>query len=323
MDTSTQRCTLCQQVFPLTPEYWHRDSGRKCGFRTRCRECELAIKRGDLVVLKSRIEGDPDILKFCHTCQTWMPATTEYFSVHKGGLHGLRTPCKSCCSLIKRGLLVTIDPFKCEDGYKRCVQCQECKPATPEYFETDKRSLDGLGSPCRTCSRENGKKKRAANPEKKREEGRVYREKFPDKMRFFRNRWKQEHPEKGSAYSHTRNAKKRNLPYQWEGDDILCMMDYWEHRCCICGQPADFWHVIAYDHWIPISDQRPDNPGTVPWNMLPMCHSKAGANGLCGCNNSKGNKDPRQWITEKLGKKAAGKKLAEIEAYFEWIRKQR
>jgi hypothetical protein len=57
-----------------------------------------------------------------------------------------------------------------------------------------------------------------------------------------------------------------------------------------------------------------DNPGTVPTNILPLCH------GVRGCNNEKFNRNPAVWLVEKLGQEAAERKLAEIEAYFEYVK---
>ena len=90
---------------------------------------------------------------------------------------------------------------------------------------------------------------------------------------------------------------------------------YWNHRCAICGQSAGLFHSLAADHWIPIAD--PSCPGSVPWNILPLCHSRPG--GFDGCNNLKSRKPPEQWLTEKLGEKAASK-LRKIRAYFASVR---
>ncbi len=71
------------------------------------------------------------------------------------------------------------------------------------------------------------------------------------------------------------------------------------------------------DHWIAISDLRPDNPGTVATNMIPLCH------GISGCNNKKQNKDPIEWMRQEYGTRKAKPIIARIEAYFEWVREQR
>lgn len=66
------------------------------------------------------------------------------------------------------------------------------------------------------------------------------------------------------------------------------------------------------DHWIPLSS--PECPGTVPCNIIPLCHSKAGGS-LC-CNNVKGNRDPTVWLEEEFGLKKAKRVIKRINDYF-------
>lgn len=83
-------------------------------------------------------------------------------------------------------------------------------------------------------------------------------------------------------------------------------------RCAVCERPPGLWHTIAADHWTPISS--PDCPGTVPSNIVPLCH------GVDGCNNSKHDRDAAEWLSETRGKRQANKIIARIEGYFESIR---
>ena len=64
------------------------------------------------------------------------------------------------------------------------------------------------------------------------------------------------------------------------------------------------------DHWIPASDPSPDNPGTVPTNIIPLCH------GIDSCNQSKSNKSAATWLTERYGPRKAAVILTRIEGYF-------
>lgn len=106
------------------------------------------------------------------------------------------------------------------------------------------------------------------------------------------------------------NERKRNLPTAFTARDWENALEYWEHRCAICERPRGLWHTLAQDHWVPLTS--PDCPGTVPTNILPLCH------GTDGCNNSKGKKLPGPWLREKLGARRAGRKLREIQDYFAW-----
>ena len=68
------------------------------------------------------------------------------------------------------------------------------------------------------------------------------------------------------------------------------------------------------DHWIPLADAA--CPGTVAWNILPLC------DGLTGCNNQKGAKNPKTWLYEKLGRTKGQKKLKEIQNFFDLMYKK-
>lgn len=109
-------------------------------------------------------------------------------------------------------------------------------------------------------------------------------------------------------------ARRKALPNTYTADDWAQALDYWDNTCAVCGRPPGLWHTLSQDHWLPLS--HPDCPGTVAMNMLPLCY------GADGCNNSKGKKEPHKWLIERLGKRKAKKKLAEIEAYFAWVKDQ-
>ena len=106
-------------------------------------------------------------------------------------------------------------------------------------------------------------------------------------------------------------ARRRSLPNTFTRLDWERAQEYWNYACAVCGRQRGLWHTISQDHWVPLTD--PTCPGTVATNMLPLC---CGEN---GCNNSKGKKNPELWLIEKLGKRKAKKKVAEINAYFGWV----
>jgi len=115
--------------------------------------------------------------------------------------------------------------------------------------------------------------------------------------------------------------RQQGLPAYFEREHEIFMLDYWHNACAICGGTADFWHWLVWDHWIPLA--HPTCPGTLPRNILPLCHGRKGAGTLSGppaCNNSKGSQDPIVWLTTKLGPRKAKAKLREIERYFTAVR---
>jgi hypothetical protein len=107
-------------------------------------------------------------------------------------------------------------------------------------------------------------------------------------------------------------VRKRRLPDTFTDQDWQRALEYWGHQCAVCGRPRGLWHTLAADHWIPLSD--PDCPGTIPTNIVPLCHGEG------GCNNSKRSRSPQDWLEAKLGRKQAFQKLIEIDAYFLWVK---
>jgi hypothetical protein len=129
-----------------------------------------------------------------------------------------------------------------------------------------------------------------------------------------KRQWRLKNIDKERTYTRRRVARRRALPATFTDADWRRALEYFSGCCAICNNPPDLWHVIAADHWIPLSDSRPDNPGTVPVNIVPMCHARKG--GVGGCNNSKLNRDPHYWLIDTYGKRT-GKQIEDrIHEYF-------
>jgi hypothetical protein len=105
-----------------------------------------------------------------------------------------------------------------------------------------------------------------------------------------------------------RLARKKGFPDTFTKEQMQFMFEYWLTACAICQQQPGLLWTLSIDHWIPLAS--PVCPGTIASNLLPACH------GTTGCNNSKGEKNPILWLTQKLGPRRAKKKLGEIETYF-------
>lgn len=106
-----------------------------------------------------------------------------------------------------------------------------------------------------------------------------------------------------------RRARKRSLPDAFSVEDKLFALDYFHYCCAACGRPQGFWHTLAMDHWIPLSN--PDCPGTVPENMVPLCH------GIGGCNNTKHDKNPEEWLAKYFSKRKAREIARRVQEFFE------
>lgn len=127
----------------------------------------------------------------------------------------------------------------------------------------------------------------------------------------------------GRLNRHIRRARKRNAPNDFTRVDALFLRQWWGDQCAICKATPDFWRFIAWDHWIPLSAT--NTLGTVPENIVPLCHAKKGASpvtGLAACNSSKHDNDPTEWLIQRLGSRKAKAKLREIERYFSVTRRR-
>lgn len=248
------------------------------------------------------------------------------------------------------------NPYHTISPFRRCTKCGVVFPATPEFFPLDKRHQKVyLNSRCRACNKayfkerhqkpkikayyksyrqqteiKKRKKIQGASPEYKAKakarrctpEGRAKSRKFFQKTEYKERQkaWRIT-PSGRASEAATRQryrAKKHALARLFTSQNWQCALDYFSinsiHCCAICRRPVGLWRTLAMDHWIPISDIK-NCPGTVPWNIIPLCH------GIDGCNNSKSNRNALDWLTEELGPRKAKKKLAEIQAYFDQVRK--
>lgn len=333
--TPTKRCSKCHTEYPATPEYFHRHKGRSDGFSSACRECVLGHSKPPRP--KTTIDGQ----RKCYECGLWFALTDEYF--HRSGNVFIHR-CKTCANRSKeqyrRSKGQPIAPRAIiANGQKCCSRCGVWYPHNAEYFNRDKHTKDGLRSHCKICSQGMSRKWNEENPEAKQRSfanwyavsGKLYhyeyyrrrwshirrrqalwRDANPDKVKAQRRRV---NPDKKRAVVHRRLARKMGLPFDLNDNDIQYAKIYWHGCCAVCGRQPGLWHIISLDHWIALNDIRTDNPGTVPLNMLPLCF------GIGGCNNSKTDKDPYTWLEHRLGKRKAKQKLAEIEAFFQTVRK--
>ena len=279
--------------------------------------------------------------KACLKCGRLLPATRDYFYSRSDSPDGLRRTCKECMGQ-KFGQFKNLDA---RPGYRRCTRCRQEFPATHEWFYRKPGGKGDLSSACREClkAEERAIRRDPAHRIRAREYERDYWNKRHNKSRRTAARrenmrrrrrtdqykaWYAEYRQRDKTRkialvaSQRRHAAKRNLPNSFTVDEWQECLTYWQGRCCICGREKGLWHTIAQEHWIPLSDQRPDNPGTVAWNILPMCHAIKGSNGQGACNNLKHTRDPIEFLYSEFPRKQADRILERVRDYFDWIRKQ-
>jgi hypothetical protein len=162
------------------------------------------------------------------------------------------------------------------------------------------------------------REQRQSNPEQCRQKERKARSESRERRNQLECNRRKENPDQYTGYKLARRTRKRQLPIIWNVSLAQLARQYWHHTCAICGREEGLWYTLAMDHWIPLAAKE-RCPGTVPWNMLPVCNSKKGFphDMEPACNQSKQHKDPVAWLVGKLGSRKANAKLREIEAYFD------
>lgn len=203
---------------------------------------------------------------------------------------------------------------------KQCSKCGKEFPATLEYFHSAPTCKDHLRADCKDCVRIYRAKYRANKSIQEREQQRRYYRENRDHVLENKRKWRAKNRKKEKTRKTTRLKRKTRLPNDFSDEDRSFAFEYFNGRCAVCGRPLnDLFgeHCGVMDHWIPVSDPSQDNPGTVPWNMVPLC------NGLDGCNNKKRDRDPETFLIEDYGAKEGRKILQKIEEFFSKTKEKR
>lgn len=232
------------------------------------------------------------------------------------------------------------------DSTKRCSICQKDKPATLEHFYKS-RLKSGLSSDCKECRRAKKREIYYANHEQEKARLRenyykhqddykakswayeqAHRERYlahksrnhkvnRERERRLAEIWRKNNPEKYKQLTRgvyeRRSRRMKALPNTLTEGDWERALAHFSGCCAYCGNPPGlFKHTqIETDHFIAIADPRPDNPGTVPDNILPACGE---------CNMAKGNMDPEVWLLGRFGERQARNILNRIQVYFTLIK---
>lgn len=205
-----------------------------------------------------------------------------------------------------------------------CKKCGEEKPYTAEYFYVDRIKKYGLGYTCKPCHNkfprnrqkafERNRQWREQNPERRKQQDRLYRERHKETIAARGRLYRLSNPEKRAEEGRLYRERKRALLKQWTSQHELVCLIYWHQRCAVCDAALGGLldnknrHI---DHWHPLN--QPGCPGTIVENMIPLCPS---------CNTSKHDKLPADWLI--LHYKPAQVKaiLKRVADYFEWVKRQ-
>lgn len=133
-----KRCCKCQQEYPATLHYFHRETKSPDGFHARCKNCRCSTKRHTV----------PKGYKRCKECKQVLPATHEYFTLSSTEKYGLCGTCRACRKQ-KNGQ--KFGKYPPDGTIKTCSICEKPYPATLEYFQSDGSKPDHLRAICKKC----------------------------------------------------------------------------------------------------------------------------------------------------------------------------
>jgi hypothetical protein len=321
-------CPKCSAIKSL--DEFDRCTSKKSGYQSHCKICRRAKYREG----KPEPEILPDDMKRCWDCKQVLPANPDVFSRNKMNSDGLSGQCKVCATRYRRAnrerIIERKKRYYAENSKTINERFKDKTTNDPEfrakYLARRKEHYYEHHEEIREKQKLNYKENiekhriyRATRKEYNSEYNREYYQRNREQIRQSHQKWYQsnleENRKRKAIYTNLRRKLKLSLPTNFSLSDWSYALEYFEHKCAICGREANSDGLsMSMDHWIPISDPRPDNLGTVPENIVPLCH------GLDGCNNSKSNLDPKIWLIRKLGAEAGLAKLAEVEAYFQHLR---
>lgn len=255
-------------------------------------------------------------LKRCTSCGEAKPL--DQFSRDKKRSDGLQCQCKACNAAYRNANKDRIN----ERGRKYYAENRETIVERARTWHLNNREYANEQSRIRYGDdrdrvlrrvkayrihhKDKIKSYRTANKDAIRARETKYRERYRDKRLAYSRSSQAKHSR--LATKHRRRARTQELPSVFTGADWQTAVDYFGGCCAVCGRPPGLWHTLAADHWIPLAS--PDCPGTVPWNIVPLCH------GVDGCNNSKGSALPSDWLTGRFGKRKGQLILRRITSFL-------
>lgn len=250
----------------------------------------------------------PNDTLVCTKCGNEYPATLEYFKPDKKKRNGWFSWCRTCCNAdSKRRYHADIDVHRQRSLEWRNANIERAREITREYHRTHKEE-----------DWEQARRWHAAHPDYHREQANLYYWRHRDRHLAYNKERYRKHPEKFRLYSVLRKSRVRNMPTAFTRKDWRYALAYFDNRCAVCGRSEDMWTKLAADHWIPVTS--PHCPGTIPTNIVPLCHAMPGVPaGVPCCNQSKFNHEPLDWLQKRFGKREAERIAKRVQEYFETI----
>lgn len=260
--------------------------------------------------------------KQCNRCGRSFPATPEYFRIDSRNKNGISNPCRVCKLLESREYFQRSDIQEKERSRKNSPEYKEKQKShrnTPEYLASQREYAKTPAQRARVkrYKQDPKNKKRASEKRKtpkfrakKRADQRQRRLNPIIKQKEKDYRQRPEVKENYLEHTQRRRSLQRLLPYTMTVQDKQRAVEYFDGCCPVCGrQFSDLFsdRTLSWDHWWVAQSK---GGAFTSDNILPLCH------GFDGCNNSKHNRTPEEWLNERYGKRKARQILERIKAYF-------
>jgi len=262
----------------------------------------------------------------CSKCGNEYPFTTEYFYWRSKAKGTLQRQCKGCVKQRTKDWNKDNREYVAEKNQERYHQNREQNRARArDYYQRNKEHIKTKTKAYAEAHKEETKAYHAARYTAKRDQMRAQmRENYKRNPQAYVDRaakWVKDNPERAQESArrreHRRRARELSVAIDFSPEDHRYMLDYFGHRCAVCGRTADLFTVLSVDHWMPISK----GGGTTRDNLVPLCHTKQGcSNGVVSCNGSKNNKLPDDWLAERYDKRKAKQIANRIQAYFDSLK---
>ena len=250
-----------------------------------------------------------ETMKRCSKCGELKPATSEYF-------RNPRRVCKACERESSRKYYeANRDKFR--EYYE--VNRDKMRESSRKYYEVNRDKMREYREVNRDKILEYKREYYESNRDKILESNREYRGSNRDKVLESKREYYEANRDKFRLYSSRYRARKRDLPDTLTDVQVEQMLDYFDYKCAVCGQPQDLFIGLELDHWIPLSSE--DCTGTIATNIVPLCGGSEFVSHI-GCNPSKSDKDAMEWLTDKFGTRKAKQIMKRIDQYFEWVQVQ-
>lgn len=246
--------------------------------------------------------------KRCTKCRTEKPVTEEYF--HRARRGKYRAACKDCVNQQIKQLFA-------DNPGKRLSYARRWRERHPERYQAAIRQ--GV---LRRKAKRIPPIKKEKNLEELRLRAQIRSQNWNVKHKGVAVRraqeWNKAHPDRANMHRKKtkvrRRLQERDLPRTFSLEDWNFALEYWGHKCAVCGTHEGFWTHLQQDHWIPLLHK--DSPGHIATNIVPLCGN------LFGCNQRKSNCLPTVWLTRRFGKRQAQVIEKAIMTFFTIVRQR-